>query len=91
MLSRLLGFVAAFVVADFILVFVLFRLDVPITGLVFVGLATPALIAIPAVHFAPRYCAVCGKRTRRSVPLVQRWKEFFRIGGAAPHCSLHAS
>jgi len=90
MTRQLLIYIAALIAADIGLLFALFHLHTPLPILVFVSLITPLLLTMPIIRIAPRHCVICGKRTRRYVPFLQRLKEFFKINSVGPRCSLHA-
>ena len=91
MVRRLLGFGIVVLAIEFALAYIYVREHVSLAALVLFGIAIPFLILLPAIQFLPRHCVVCGKRTRRAVPFFQCLKEYFRIGGAAPHCSAHSN
>jgi len=91
MIQRLLTTIAGLVALDVALLIPLSRQHLPAPGLILTGVATPVLVLIPLVYVLPRRCIVCGRRTYRPLPFFQRLKEFLRIGGAAPRCSLHVA
>jgi len=75
-------------ISDIGLLSLLCHLRFPPVTLPLIGLLFGAAIIIPLVYLSPRYCGICGKRTRRAVPFSQRLGEYLEIRGK-PRCSVH--
>jgi len=90
MVSRVLFYGSLLLISDLVVLFLLLHFRVALAAVLLGAIAFPFLALVPLVQFAPRHCMICRRRTRRDVPFLQRFREFFWINGEGPRCSLHA-